>query len=108
MTIDRITQIKKERNRWNKTPMGVGGLNEALDFIDELLEFVEQHVENGFDSTRQVSSIWSIEDVQSVRPDLSDEQAMEVLEDAKRNSEIGLNWQVINDIADDLFPEPEV
>ena len=55
---------------------------------------------------RQIAVIWSIEDVQEVRPDLDEEQAWEVLQycDKAHNSSIGLNWDSIEIVADDLFP----
>jgi hypothetical protein len=53
-----------------------------------------------------LATIWSVEDVQSVRPDLSDEQCREVLRQCGRDhdAEIGINWIVISTVADDLFP----
>jgi hypothetical protein len=56
-----------------------------------------------------VAPLWHIEDVQAVRPDLTAEQSMEVLECciAKMDAEIGMNWLFIETIADDLFPEKE-
>lgn len=55
-----------------------------------------------------IASIWSIEDVKQERPDLTDEQCMEVLEQCehKHDAEIGINWDVIRTHADDLFPAP--
>ena len=52
---------------------------------------------------------WGLEDVQSIREDLSDEQASAVLQAADRchNAEVGINWDVLRSIADDLFPEEE-
>jgi len=52
---------------------------------------------------------WGIEDIQSIRPDLTDEQASTVLQAADRyhNAEIGINWDVLRTHADDLFPEDE-
>jgi hypothetical protein len=49
---------------------------------------------------------WHIEDVKEVRPDLTDAQAREVLEQAKRRhaADIGINWDVLAIHADDLFP----
>jgi hypothetical protein len=46
---------------------------------------------------RQIACIWSIEDVQEVRPDLTDEQAWEVLQQAGRrnDAETGINWTVL-------------
>lgn len=53
---------------------------------------------------------WGIEDIQSIRPDLTDEQASTVLQAADRchDAEIGINWDVLRFHADDLFPSPEI
>lgn len=50
---------------------------------------------------------WCVEDVQSVRPDLSNEQAMQVLESCHDNHDAdnGMNWMFIKYIADDMFPK---
>jgi hypothetical protein len=54
-----------------------------------------------------IASLWNTEDVQSLRPDLSDEQSMVVLEECMRrlDAEIGINWSVIGFHADNLFPK---
>jgi len=56
-----------------------------------------------------ITDWWHISDVQNERPDLTDEQAREVLQmvDRRHDAEIGINWQFINCIADMLFDEPE-
>lgn len=61
------------------------------------------------DTTYSISVIWGLEDVQEVRPDLTDEQASEVLRRTKKyhNAEVGINWDVLRAHANDLFPEPE-
>jgi hypothetical protein len=53
----------------------------------------------------EIASIWHSEDVQSVRPDLSDGQAWQVLQAAKDNHDatMGINWDVLEFHADDLF-----
>ena len=53
---------------------------------------------------RQIASIWSIEDVQEVRPDLTDDQAWEVLQQVERahDATIGINWDVLSCHADML------
>lgn len=55
---------------------------------------------------QQIAVIWSVEDVQCVRPDLSQEQAWEVLQRCRRNHDacIGINWEVLQVVADILFP----
>jgi hypothetical protein len=56
---------------------------------------------------RQVAVVWNIEDVQSLRPDLTDDQAWEVLEQAYdvHDSEWGFTWTHLQTVADDMFPE---
>ena len=52
---------------------------------------------------------WHIEDVQAVRPDLTDAQCVEVLKQCERRHDatIGINWEVISCHAEDLFPEDD-
>jgi hypothetical protein len=54
---------------------------------------------------RQIAAGWSIEDVQEIRPDLTDEQARKVLQAVERNHDatIGINWDVLQYHADKLF-----
>lgn len=54
----------------------------------------------------QIAIVWGVEDVFSVRPDLSKDQALRVLEQVKKlhDANIGVNWQFIGDIADTLYP----
>jgi hypothetical protein len=54
---------------------------------------------------RQIAAIWSIEDVQEVRPDLTEGQCWEVLEATWRyhDATIGINWDVLGCHADLLF-----
>ena len=51
---------------------------------------------------------WNIEDVQNVRPDLSDEQAMEVLKKVEdvdaHDAEMGITWTTLVLCAQTLFP----
>lgn len=58
---------------------------------------------------RQVAVIWSVEDVQSVRPGLNDDQSWEVLQQCRKvhDCEVGFTWLLINYVADDLFPAPK-
>ena len=55
---------------------------------------------------KEISIIWHIEDVQSIRPDLTDEQASFVLRHLEKNHDatVGINWDTIEVIADCLFP----
>lgn len=53
-----------------------------------------------------IAAIWSIEDVLTLRPDLTHEQCWQVLDKCQREQDagIGINWHVIEDAADELFP----
>lgn len=73
-------------------------------------------VDNDFEAQlaakRQMAFIWSVDDVQSVRPDLTDEQAWEVLLLAKHghDANFGINWDVLSTLAESLYgdaPEPK-
>jgi hypothetical protein len=54
---------------------------------------------------RQIAAIWGIEDVQEIRPDLTDEQAWEVLQYAggSHDATIGIDWDVLACHAETLF-----
>jgi hypothetical protein len=54
---------------------------------------------------RQIAHIWSIEDVQSIRPDLSEEQAWDVLQDVDhhKDAELGITWFTLESAAQHLF-----
>ena len=47
--------------------------------------------------TTSISVVWNIEDVQSLEPKVTDEQAMEVLQLALDNHDanVGINWEVL-------------
>jgi hypothetical protein len=56
---------------------------------------------------KQISIKWHIDDVLSVRPNLTKAQASEVLQHLQRNHDanIGINWEVIEAVSDVLFSE---
>jgi hypothetical protein len=61
-----------------------------------------------YDPNRQIAIIWDIDDVKMVRPDLNDEQALEVLErvKSKHDAEMGVSWATLECWADMLYPSP--
>ncbi len=69
---------------------------------------INLHVHQLLAEHRQIAAIWSIEDVQGVRPYLTDDQAWEVLQlvGDKADAEWGITWVTLETIADELFPEP--
>ena len=81
--------------------------NSRERLIEVAHEYVEQdHVLSFEDS---ISIEWCIDDVQSVRPDLDNEQAMQVLHAVKddHDATIGVTWDTLEYAADHLFPETE-
>lgn len=59
------------------------------------------------EKTKTVAIEWGVEDVQSERPDLTDDQAWEVLKAVidRHDANIGVNWEFICSVADDMYPE---
>ena len=55
---------------------------------------------------RQIAIVWSIEDVQSLRPDLDEDQAWKVLQQCQtwHDASCGLNRETIGEMADSMFP----
>jgi hypothetical protein len=53
--------------------------------------------------------IWDIDDVKTVRPDLTDEQSLEILErvKAKHDAEVGVTWTTLDCWADMLFTQSD-
>jgi hypothetical protein len=66
---------------------------------------------NSTEKNRELSIaiVWHIDDVLQVRPELSREQAFEVLKQAKRyhDANVGINWEVLATHAEMLFAERE-
>jgi len=56
--------------------------------------------------TKEIALYWHIEDIQSIRSDLTDKQAYIVLQHLKENHDanLGINWEVIEIVADILYP----
>ena len=57
----------------------------------------------------QVAFVWGIEDVQHQGKQLTDEQAMEVLEEcqASHDANFGMTWEHIDQAIDRCFPDAE-
>lgn len=62
-----------------------------------------------FSLTRKISITWCTEDVLAIRPDLTDYEASDVLDHLKKEHDamVGINWEVIDTVADMLFPKPD-
>ena len=55
---------------------------------------------------RQIAQIWSINDVQALRNDLSEEEAWIVLQEVDRRQAInyGIDWGLVEYVSDELYP----
>ncbi len=70
----------------------------AIEDIDSyVLQLLAKH--------RKIAAIWCIEDVKAIRPDLTDDQAWELLQrvSGSHDAENGITWTTLETIADDLF-----
>ena len=59
------------------------------------------------DLADEIAISWHIDDVKEIRPDLTDDQAREVLQQAKdrHDAGVGISWDVLAIHAEDLFPK---
>jgi hypothetical protein len=86
---------------------------EASVDVDQLFETGQFSDEVEFDldellkQNRIIADLWTIDDVRDLHPHLSEDQAWEVLRECqdRLNSEVGINWEQIEKVADDLFGE---
>lgn len=67
------------------------------------------HMQKNEQGVWYLADDWYIEDVQNVRPDLDDDQAMEVLNmlEQEFDANNGINWEVIEYTAEALYPPKE-
>lgn len=83
-------------------------VSKMMQFIRKLASPVySENPASRFDPTRQVMVTWSVNDVLEVRPDLTDEEAFDLLVYTKRkhDAEQGITWDVLRDNASWLFHE---
>jgi hypothetical protein len=54
---------------------------------------------------RQIAQVWGVDDVIAVRPDLTDDQAWDVLREVERtmDADTGITWRVLEDTAGGMF-----
>lgn len=78
--------------------------------VTELLEFndvyeTDQDIDDLLRDNRMIAHIWTTEDVRSVRPDLTDDQAWTVLQHVEESldSSMGIDWDTIERASYDLF-----
>jgi len=78
---------------------------------DEYIKICREWLEKGLDTVEitddEIAIIWSVEDVKTHCPWLSDDDAYEVLcrLDHKHDASIGINWDIIGFTAELMFGE---
>lgn len=84
----------------------IDGFNDQQAGIDALRQAVT-YAEIEERDTIKLS--WHISDVQDRRPDLTDEQAREVLQVVSRENDanLGVDWDFIDHWANELYQEPD-
>jgi hypothetical protein len=82
--------------RGRKLPAGKPATSGVADSL-------KQHLKQ----RRQIALVWTVDDVLSVRPDLSGDQAWTVLQlvDDQHDASLGVTWETIEDAAQSLFPQ---
>jgi hypothetical protein len=63
-------------------------------------------LQKDFKMSKYINIVWTANDVQVVRPELTEEQCYQVLLVAKKehDASVGINWDVLEIIADMLYP----
>jgi len=70
----------------------------------------ERNFGYGYNPSNSIAIIWCIDDVKQVRPDLNDEDCLDVLNyaDRKHDATMGITYDILEWIADYLYPQEEV
>jgi hypothetical protein len=71
--------------------------NDASDYEIDVDSLLREH--------RMIGHLWGTGDVQSLRPELSDEQAWQVLQhlDEQFDSSLGISWDDLEHVSNELF-----
>ena len=69
---------------------------------------IDCHVHRLLAKQNKIAVIWCTDDVRGIRPDLTEDQAWQVLEQVRdiHDAEWGISWTTLDTVAGDLFPEP--
>ena len=71
--------------------------------------FSLESVEAWLEAQGYLVVLWHFDDVQEIRPDLTDAQCRKVLKRCKEKMDatIGIDWDILELYANDLFPPPQ-
>ena len=78
------------------------------DMLAQALSILQSELSKRKDAN-VLYDVWHLEDIQCRRPDLSEDDCRKILLSIKRfhDASIGINWDVIDTVTDNLFPEPK-
>ncbi len=79
--------------------------HELMEWLDQRVAGIEIDVHELLAGRQQIAVIWSLSDVQEVRPDLNQNQCWDVLRACRLNhdAELGISWDVLRSQAEALF-----
>jgi len=88
----------------SKLRLNLDDLIANCPFVPSIIEI---DIEEKLAEQKAITVVWHTEDVQFIRPDLTEEQSWEVLKLVryKHNADLGINWEELNFFADRLFPK---
>ena len=91
---------------WWENHQEVDRLREEQEEADRVAAMVD--INQALKDQRKIAMIWTVFDVQGLRPDLTEDQCWEVLQNVKRHAdaEFGINWETLRSEAEDSFPSP--
>ena len=84
-------------------------LTDVIDLIeDQHIDEPNVKVHRILMSRRQIASIWSVDDVLEIRPDLTEDEAWDVLQAVEddHDANVGICWDVLEYHATCLFGPP--
>ncbi len=105
-----VTNLNKFLDRLESMLYSLQAGNTVLNEFDAMTKrYLGNHtrrLSQQNDMIKEIAIYWHIDDVKSIRPDLSDDQASSVLIHLKRTHDAneGINWQVIECAIDILYP----
>ena len=104
-----VEAIDEDRDHYQTIPLICGAITtmESMQDTIELAESITRTQQE--DLSGEIIQIpWAVKDILQQRPDLTNEQAKCVLQQLAQfhDASIGINWDVIDEMAEELFPEP--
>lgn len=91
---------------WWERHQEVDRLREEQEEADRVAAMVG--INQALKDQKKIAMIWSIGDVQGLRPDLTEDQCWEVLQSIGRHAdcEHGISWETLRYEAEDMYPKP--